>query len=590
MAVGIKTRPSRKTAVKARKKGLGYALYALCYVIGAHAIRRMRRCGVFVSEVGLFVWRKVLLDPVTRALEWLKFNLLDAPSRHKAEHRAWLEEQYNEAGLLLEEIGRISQNKDRTLTAGQAVESRVYQYRLIRKQISARKRRMVAGRLFAMACVVLCAGVFVLFASTEVALKVTYGGKVLGHIANEQVYDTAISDIEDRVVGVDSRYNFAVTPLYTMSYTVRGSVLDESEFSDVLLKTVMGDEVNYANGIYINDEFVVAVDNDGPVRAYLQSLLDPYLAEDPEADVSFLDDVEIRYGMYPVTRIRTANETVDLLSQVTLQTVQYTCVKSDTVKKIATKHNLSKDVLLEYNPDIADRISKGKTIEIVVPTPFLRVKTTVVETYTETIPYDTVIKKNSKQYEGWSKITKSGKNGKREIVANVFYVDGVEVGREIISSEVTKEPVDAIKQVGSKQAPKSAPATTYQGMTVTGKFMWPVDGGSISCRWHGYKGHEGLDIAASKGTKIYAADGGVVVTVHKWNYSYGYHVVIDHGNGFKTRYAHMSKIAASVGDKVEKGDVIGYVGNTGNSFGNHCHFEIIINGTRVNPEPYITAK
>lgn len=73
----------------------------------------------------------------------------------------------------------------------------------------------------------------------------------------------------------------------------------------------------------------------------------------------------------------------------------------------------------------------------------------------------------------------------------------------------------------------------------------------------------------------------------KWNGAYGYCVVIDHGNGIKTLYGHASKLIAKVGQKVDKGDVIMLVGTTGRSTGNHCHFEIQKNGTRINPLPYI---
>lgn len=112
----------------------------------------------------------------------------------------------------------------------------------------------------------------------------------------------------------------------------------------------------------------------------------------------------------------------------------------------------------------------------------------------------------------------------------------------------------------------------------------PLDGGYISSpyarRWGSM--HTGVDIAAPKGTPIYASEEGVV-TLAGWSGSYGRCVLIDHENGVVTRYAHQSKIIVKVGQRVEQGQIIGYVGSTGRSTGPHLHFEIIENGRTVNP-------
>ena len=98
--------------------------------------------------------------------------------------------------------------------------------------------------------------------------------------------------------------------------------------------------------------------------------------------------------------------------------------------------------------------------------------------------------------------------------------------------------------------------------------------------------HSGLDIAAPEGTKIKAAAEGTV-SYSGWMGGYGYLIIIDHANGVQTYYGHCSKLYASVGDEVEPGDVIAAVGSTGNSTGNHLHFEIRIDGVSQNPQKYI---
>ncbi len=125
----------------------------------------------------------------------------------------------------------------------------------------------------------------------------------------------------------------------------------------------------------------------------------------------------------------------------------------------------------------------------------------------------------------------------------------------------------------------------------TGNYMWPSKDSTYVTSLFGnrlhpvygyYRWHAGIDIGASYGTNIYAADGGSVVT-SQYSSSYGNYVMIDHGNGNYTLYAHMSQRLVDVGDAVTKGSVIGLVGSTGVSTGPHIHFEIYQNGERVNP-------
>ena len=136
---------------------------------------------------------------------------------------------------------------------------------------------------------------------------------------------------------------------------------------------------------------------------------------------------------------------------------------------------------------------------------------------------------------------------------------------------------------------------------VGGVMAWPVPGYyKISCEFGGYSGHVGMDITGSSpgaisGAPAVAANDGVVIISadlfgnQNGGYrSYGRYVVIDHGGGVVTLYAHLSSRSVSEGQKVTKGQTIGLVGNTGNSTGPHLHFEVRINGTAVNPRSYVT--
>ena len=102
--------------------------------------------------------------------------------------------------------------------------------------------------------------------------------------------------------------------------------------------------------------------------------------------------------------------------------------------------------------------------------------------------------------------------------------------------------------------------------------------------------HTGTDIACAEGTPILAAADGTVTVANSldsWGGSYGYYIQIDHGGGLETLYAHCSSICVTTGQQVQAGQVIGYVGSTGNSTGNHLHLELRVNGARTNPLNYV---
>ncbi|HEU5104682.1 MAG TPA: peptidoglycan DD-metalloendopeptidase family protein [Solirubrobacterales bacterium] len=121
-------------------------------------------------------------------------------------------------------------------------------------------------------------------------------------------------------------------------------------------------------------------------------------------------------------------------------------------------------------------------------------------------------------------------------------------------------------------------------------FIWPIEGtvtSGFGYRWG--RMHEGVDIAAAEGTPIRAAADGTVILMQSEYESggYGNYTCIDHGGGLSTCYAHQSSFATSVGSQVSQGDLIGYVGNTGHSYGAHLHFEVRINGAPTDPLGYL---
>ncbi len=215
-------------------------------------------------------------------------------------------------------------------------------------------------------------------------------------------------------------------------------------------------------------------------------------------------------------------------------------------------------------------------------------KTCVIETYSEIIPFETITVETDELYIGQSKIQVNGENGIAENVYEIAYIDGVEVSKTLVSSNVISEPTACVELIGTKNYPSTAP---------TGSFMWPVKDRFVITSGFGTNRegldeagtyHKAIDIAAARGTMLYAADGGVV-TFASYSGTYGLIVKIAHENGVETRYAHMDRIDVKVGDRVYKGQPLGTMGITGRVTGPHVHFEVRINGTPVNPRNYLPS-
>ncbi len=250
-------------------------------------------------------------------------------------------------------------------------------------------------------------------------------------------------------------------------------------------------------------------------------------------------------------------------SNVRGDVTQYTVAQGDTLSMIADKFGISVDTIRwQNNLGSRDAIKAGQVLEI-LPITGISHK----------------VKKGDTVYS----IAKKYDVDPQVIVNypfNSFTNDetfALAIGQVIIvpdgvmPQEIPWSPGVRVKQL-----------TPDAGTVVaSGQFIWPA-GGTISQRFVWY--HKGLDIANKGGPDILAADAGTVM-VAGWpdNYGYGNRVMIDHGNGYKTLYAHLSRIHVVPGQRVNRGDSIGKMGSTGRSTGIHLHFEVIENGVRLNP-------
>lgn len=204
------------------------------------------------------------------------------------------------------------------------------------------------------------------------------------------------------------------------------------------------------------------------------------------------------------------------------------------------------------------------------------------KTRNEEVPFDTVYETDSSMRYGSTVTKQAGQNGEREVTLQMVQTNGVETARQEISSNTLVEAVDAIVVQGAivKTAARSTTFVTDAGM------IWPTTATRISSGWGARRGHTGIDIDGEYGDPVWAAKSGTVESAG-YNGTYGLDVVINHGDGLKSRYAHLQSICVSAGDEIEIGEQLGEEGSTGKSTGSHLHFEVIVNGDQVNPMNYV---
>ena len=317
-------------------------------------------------------------------------------------------------------------------------------------------------------------------------------------------------------------------------------------------------------------------------------------------EFDFNEEVIVRSTYIDEEQILGEEEAKNILLGNTEEIVEYELKEGDNIWDIAIKHGTTMDHILEINPQIEDetRMQIGEVIKLEVPDPILSISTTEQATFKELIPAEIEYVEFSDLYKDETKVYQEGYDGVKEITVDVHKVNGKEVSRDLITEKVLKEPKTKVIAFGTKEKPKPKPTSTSTNKkpsssvssSNSGMFMHPLNGGgtltsNYGSRWGSF--HRGLDIAAPAGTPIYAAAAGTVTYSGYNNGGFGKLIIIDHNNGYQTYYAHCSSLYAQVGQKVSKGQNIAGVGSTGNSTGNHVHFEIRSNGTPINPYNYV---
>lgn len=407
-------------------------------------------------------------------------------------------------------------------------------------------------------------------------LAVEVNGQVVGYVESEQVFDSAKTEVAQRIKPVNGEeVEWNLNPTYTLA--VADYTLDENAMADAILQASSA-EIVEGTALYVNDELVAVTTEGQELKTAIEAIKAPY--EDPGNEnlrVEFNKEVRTDDGVFPTGSISACDSIVELLHGEEQGQVDYVVKSGDTPSGIASGFGLSTQQLVDMNPqqDILNNLHVGDVLLISRAQPYLEVRRIETVTFEETTSLPTIYEDSNDVAFGSTKTVQEAEDGLDQVTQEwVYYGDSAEPNERTEIERITlKEPV-AKKVLRGKKL-----ANGQLAQTGSGTLLWPVPNYKGVSRWMSSY-HKGADIRANYGAPIYASDSGVVVTAG-YHYSYGNYVIIDHGNGYRTLYAHASSLAVSYGQAVQQGQVIAYVGSTGNSTGNHCHYEIYINGARV---------
>ena len=420
----------------------------------------------------------------------------------------------------------------------------------------------------------------------EYGICVEYNGKEIGIISAEADFDNAAREVQQRIAYSDEDEQIDFSPEFSLKIISDSEkIISSAQLADEML-AVSNHELTEAFGIYIDGEFIGAVKDKEPVEDTLTNILLNYKVDGIVRDVSFKNKIEYTDGFYLTDSVMDEQEAIDLLTSKKQRNSTYVAKAGDSPAVICQKYNMTAEDFKRLNPKIEDTCTEGQIVTVVENESYLPIQYIREMDTLSFLDYETIEVETSSLNVGTTAVLVKGERGEKQSSIEITYIDGIERARKVVSSKVTKEPV--VEQIGIGTY-TAKPASSSTVLTGNGQFGWPVDGGYISDPFISDRNHKGLDIAAPGGTDIYAAADGVVVSAG-WNSGgYGFFVMIDHLDGYQTVYGHCSALFVVEGQPVTRGQLIAAVGTTGDSTGNHCHFEVRNLGLCYDPALFINT-
>lgn len=442
-----------------------------------------------------------------------------------------------------------------------------------------------------MTFVLVIGGATVYYSGTASAAYIVVNGQKVGLVASvdkgQQIVDDILSK-RGQAIGKAAKTSDLIA--YETVRVKKIELLDVGKTDKELLSVLSSYIDGYALEIAGTQVAILPTQED--VQTLLKKYQDYYTKPSENnkvINVEFSEPTATKPVEVQPDQVKLLDQALQELIDGKLTTTEYTAQENDSWWLIARKHDMKTIEVLAGNPGMTEdsKIQTGQKIKIVSVSPYLTVMSKGILTSTVPIAYDTVTTTDAELDSGKTVVKEPGIEGSKVVTYSYLQKNGQDISRQVDEEKVTKQPVTQVVSKGPELTAVSMASAASRGSSSSSGIAWPLRGpinSSFGARWGSV--HTGLDIGGSTGTPYFSAAAGKVVSAG-YSGGYGNRIVIDHGNGVKTLYAHSSKLLVSVGQQVTQGQRIGLVGSTGNSTGSHLHFEVILNGSQVNPSNYL---
>ena len=439
------------------------------------------------------------------------------------------------------------------------------------------------------------AWIFGLLLLTASILYITTGNKPVMLLANDEPLAAVAGEVQVNEAitkaksELEKQHGITIGGYTTkLSYNGEKAKRDDKVLSDQQLVALLKEKLAWTVrcwSITINDKPVLYLAGEEEAKAALELLKKNYLPGGSNVTVekiAFSEEVKIVAAEALLAELKTPEKAAEIMMHGLAQTSQYTVKNGDSLWTIARDNNITVAQLKEANPEMkSDFLKIGQKLNLVKAEPLVTVMSTVTTTVEEKIPYPTHYESDPNLWRGQQSVKQEGAYGSREVTYRITKANGVETSRETLAEKVLLQPISRVVARGTKVMVAS------RGDGGNGVLGWPTrDRITSGYGKRGREFHTGIDIDGETGDPVYAAGDGVVIAAG-WDGRYGKTIDIDHGRGLMTRYAHLSSIDVSIGQKVSRGSIIGKIGSTGRSTGSHLHFEVRVNGVHQNPLLYL---
>ena len=428
------------------------------------------------------------------------------------------------------------------------------------------------------------------------AVNIVIDGSVVGTAQSQQQVEEVIEKLQNEKKEAHGLTASSISVVeFQTARLARNYIMTHEDIVNILRESLI---FQYgAVGVAINDEIKVILESRQLAERAVQEVKESYIPTNGsnfEVDVLeafIVEDITFESVDVDLEEIVTFAEAVEFLKFGKERIAYHEVASGDSLWTIAQANGMRVSELEAANEGVnVHRLQIGQKLRLVRPEPAFSVRVTYVRVAQQPIPFPVQNVYDSSLVRGQNRIQEAGVLGEKEVTYHITRENGTTLIANRLNEVVISEPVPQVVTVGTMMTVASRGTTTTtasRGGGGSGQLAWPHVG-NISSPFgqRGREFHTGIDIPGRTGDPISAAEAGTV-TFSGWRGGFGNLIIIDHGDGLTTHYAHLSQRLVSSGDQVGRGYLIGKLGSTGRSTGPHLHFEVRVNGQAQNPTRYL---